>query len=325
MKLLTSLLLLTLLSMTASCTKSETHAPIIPSLKVDGTQLVNENGEAVVLRGISYGWHNWWPRFYNKESVKWIAEDWGADVVRAAMGIHYEEPELTYNAEPEKAVELISKVVDGAIESGIYVIIDFHSHHIELDLAKKFFAEMATKYGEYPNVIYEIFNEPVEDSWEDVKAYSEEVIAVIRAIDPDNVILVGNPHWDQDLHLVADNQIEGVSNIMYTLHYYAATHGEYLRERGDYALSKGAPIFISESAGMEASGDGPMDYEKWQIWRDWAEERKISWITWSVSDKDETCSFLKPSASSTGGWTDDVMNESAIATRRFLREKAGLE
>lgn len=321
--------LLAVLTMSTACQKTKspppTEVPPISKLQVKGTQLVDDSGEAIVLRGVSYGWHNWWPRFYNKESVQWLAKDWGVNVVRAAMGIHREEPKLTYNHDPEKATEIISKVIDGALESGIYVIIDFHSHHIELDLAKTFFADMATKYGNYPNIIYEIYNEPIDDSWEEVKAYSEEVIAVIRAIDPDNVILVGNPNWDQDLHIVADNQIQGVSNIMYTLHYYAATHGEVLRERGDYALSKGAPIFISESAGMEASGDGPMDYEAWQIWQDWAEDRKISWITWSVADKDETCSFLYPSASSQGPWTEKDLKESAKATRAILRKKAGLE
>lgn len=320
-----SLTLAAALMVLTSCNKPSSPTPEISALSVQGTQLVDAAGNPVVLRGVSYGWHNWWPQFYNAETVKWLIADWGVDVLRVPMGIHHEEPELTYNAEPEKAVEIITPVIDACIENGIYVIIDFHSHHLELELAKTFFAEMAEKYGKYPNVIYEIYNEPIDDSWEDVKAYSEEVIAVIRAVDPDNVILVGNPHWDQDLHLVADDQIGGVSNIMYTLHYYAATHGDYLRERGDYALAKGAPIFISESAGMEASGDGPMDYEKWKVWRDWAEERKISWITWSVSDKDETCSFLVPGANPKGGWGDDELKESAKATRGFLRKFAGLE
>ena len=301
--------------------------PELPALSVEGVQLVDDGGTPVVLRGVSYGWHNWWPRFYNAESVKWLKDDWGVDVVRAAMGIYYSEPELTYNHEPEKAVEIVSKVIDGAIEHGVYVIIDFHSHELELELAKTFFRQMAETYGEYPNVIYEIFNEPVKQSWEEVKAYSEEVIAVIREVDPDNVILVGNPHWDQDLHLVADDPIEGelAKNIMYTLHYYADTHGKFLMKRGDYALKKGAPIFISESAGMAANGDGPINERAWKKWRKWAEKRKVSWITWSVADKDETCSFLYPSASSSGGWTADDLTESGRMTRQLLREFAGLE
>lgn len=149
MKSSIKLILLAVLTMNAGCQHTETAPPPeVSQLKVAGTQLVDDAGEPVVLRGVSYGWHNWWPRFYNKESVAWLAEDWGVDVVRAAMGIHYEEPELTYNQEPEKAVKIISKVIDGAIESGIYVIIDFHTHHLELELAKTFFAEMATKYGQ---------------------------------------------------------------------------------------------------------------------------------------------------------------------------------
>jgi endoglucanase len=169
-------------------------------------------------------------------------------------------------------------------------------------------------------VIYEIFNEPERQSWADVKAYSEEVIRVIRAIDPDNIILVGSPHWDQDVHLAADSPLQGFNNIMYTLHFYAATHKQDLRDRGTYALQKGLPIFISESAGMGATGNGPLNGDEWMKWIDWAEQNKISWITWSVSDKDETCSVLKKSAASEGGWKEEDLKESGVKTRALLRK-----
>jgi endoglucanase len=110
---------------------------------------------------------------------------------------------------------------------------------------------------------------------------------------------------------------------MYGLHYYAATHKQSLRDRADYALSKGIPIFISESAGMEATGDGPLDYEEWQRWIDWAESKKISWVTWSVSDKDETCSVLLPTASSDGGWTEKDLKPSGKAVREKIRKLNG--
>ena len=271
-----------------------------------------------MLQGVSYGWHNWWPRFYNKESVKWLANDWSCTVIRAAMGVG---PQKSYLDAPEWSRGLIETVVEGAIENDIYVIIDWHSHSIQTKAAKQFFGEMAEKYGKYPHVIYEIFNEPVNDPWDTIKAYSIEIIKTIRAIDPDNIILVGSPHWDQDIHIAADDPIKGYDNLMYTLHFYANTHKQYLRDRGNYALEKGLPLFVSESAGMAANGDGPLNHGEWQLWIDWMKKNQISWITWSVSDKNESCSMLLPSAASTGGWKEQEMKESGIKTRELLRSK----
>jgi endoglucanase len=292
------------------------------NLSVKGIQLTDEHGNATVLNGVSYGWHNWWSPFYNKESVNWLATDWKCSAVRAAMGV---EPKEGYLDKPDWSKEKVEAVVDGAIESGIYVLIDFHSHNIRLPEAKVFFTDMATKYGKYPNVIYELYNEPVKDSWAQVKEYSIELIKTIRAIDPDNVILVGSPHWDQDIHLAADDPIPGFNNIMYTCHFYAGTHGQSLRDRCDYALKKGIPVFISESAGMEASGDGPINYSEWQKWIDWCATNKISLISWSVSAKKETCSMIKPGVSVQGNWKEADLNESGIKTRELLRKQAETE
>jgi len=286
-------------------------------LKVQGTQLVNEKGQPVVLRGMSFGWHNWWPRFYSAGTVKWLANDWKCTVVRAAIGV---EPDQGYIKNPAWSKERAKAVVDAAIKEGIYVIIDWHSHNINLEEAKSFFREMATTYGTHPNVIYEIFNEPDKETWQEVKDYSIELIKTIRSIDPDNIILIGSPHWDQDIHLAADDPITGFSNLMYTMHFYAATHKQWLRDRCDYALKKGLPLFISESAGMEASGDGALNIEEWTKWIEWAEDRKVSWITWSVSDKNETCSVLLPSASSEGNWKDSDLKESGLKTREWLKK-----
>lgn len=315
------LLLLTSVLLAIGCeTKSQPSPPIERhgQLHVEGTQLTDENGNAAMLRGMSYGWHNFWPRFYNKQSVKWLKDDWNVNIVRAAMGVDADEQ--CYINNPEDSKEKIKAVIDGAIDTGIYVIIDFHSHNIHLEEAKAFFDEMSKTYGDKPNVIYEIFNEPDDESWTDVKAYSEEVIKVIRKNDPDNIILVGCPHWDQDIHLPAEDPITGFDNLMYTVHFYAATHDKWLRDRTDAAIEKGLPVFVSESAGMEATGDGPLNEEEWQHWIDWMENRKISWITWSVSDKDETCSVLKKSASSTGNWKESNLKESGKKSREYLRK-----
>ena len=287
-------------------------------LKVEGTQLCDQNGNAVTLRGASLGWHNLWPRFYNAKAVKWIANDWKATVIRAAMGIMIED---NYLETPSYALDCIEPVVKAAIKEGVYVIIDWHSHELKTKDAVKFFGKMAKKYGKYPNVIYEIYNEPVEDTWESLKEYSKAVIDEIRLYDPDNIILVGCPHWDQDIHLVAESPLEGYTNLMYTVHFYAGTHKQYLRDRVDAAMQRGIPVFISECASMDASGDGKLDKDSWNEWVEFMEAKKISWVCWSVSDKNESCSMLLPRAKATGNWSKDLIKPWGRIVRETLREK----
>jgi endoglucanase len=285
-------------------------------LKVEGINLVDKNGNRVALHGVSFGWHNWWPRFYNDGAVEWLYKDWNCTVVRAAMGV---EADKGYIKDPVSSTLKVKAVVDAAIKQGIYVIIDWHSHNINLAEAKIFFAEMANTYGKYPNVIYELFNEPDRESWQEVKDYATELIAMIRAVDPDNIILVGSPQWDQSVHLPAEDPIKGYDNLMYTMHFYAGTHKQWLRDRTDAAIAKGLPVFISESAGMEASGDGPIDYAEWQKWIDWMDARGLSWVSWSVSDKNETCSMLQSTAGSDGKWEIRDLKESGLKTRSYLK------
>lgn len=273
-------------------------------LQVKGSQLCDQYGKPVVLRGVSLGWHNIWPRFYNKKAVKWLATDWHATIIRAAMGIQIED---NYLENPEFALSCVTQVVDAAIKNGTYVIIDWHAHKMHTNEAKTFFAQMAKKYGKYPNVIYELYNEPVEDSWESLKVYAKTIIDTIRMYDPDNIILMGCPHWDQDIDIVAKSPIEGVSNVMYTLHFYAATHKDYLRDKLEAAVKGGLPVFVSECGGTEASGNGKLDAEEYQKWIDVMERNKVSWVNWSISDKDETCSMILPRAKATGNWTDDLI------------------
>jgi endoglucanase len=287
-------------------------------LKVVGTKLMDAKGQPVALHGMSFGWHNLWPRFYNAGAVKTLVKDWNCSVVRAAMGVELNDSGYAKN--PASSAAKIKAVVDAAIKESIYVIIDFHSHNIKLPEAKTFFKEMATAYSKYPNIIYELFNEPDYETWPEVKVYSEELIKLIRSIDANNIILVGCPKWDQDVQLPAADPIKGYSNLMYTMHFYAGTHKQWLRDRCDEVMAKGLPLFISECAGMEASGDGPMDYAEWNKFVSWMNDKGLSWVAWSVSDKKETCSILNPSAASTGNWNKEDIKEWGDLTKQALKK-----
>ena len=257
--------------------------------------------------------------------MKHLHDDWGVQLFRAAIGAddHAKADNRGihggYMGEPEFALECLYNVVDGAIESGSYVIVDWHSHLLHTAEAKDFFTKVATRYADCPNVIYELYNEPVNDSWAELKAYAEELIPVIDSISTVHpLILMGCPHWDQDINLPAEDPLTCYDNLMYTVHFYAATHKDYLRERSDAALAAGIPIFLSECAACEASGDGPMDMDSWQAWSGWAASKGISIITWSISDKAETCSMFTPEASSEGPWKDEVIKPWGTIVKNWL-------
>ena len=261
--------------------------------------------------------HNLWPRFYNREIVQTLKQDWHCSVIRAAMGIMIED---NYLENPEYALQCMTNVIESAIKQNVYVIIDWHSHVTKTEEAKAFFGQMAKKYGKNPHIIYEIYNEPVEDTWTDLKKYAAEVIGEIRKYDKDNVVLVGCPHWDQDIHLVAESPLEGFQNVMYTVHFYAATHGDDLRQRTEDAVKQGIPVFISECGAMEASGDGPIDMDSEEAWIDMCERLGMSWVCWSLADKDETCSMLLPDAKSSGPWRDNVIKPYGKLVKSMLQK-----
>lgn len=312
-------------------------------LSVSGTHIVDKNGEPVQLQGMSLFWSNWSTpggiegNFYTYEAVEETRDYWCANIVRAAMGI---EPDGAYLDNPEAQKAKVETIIEAAIDLGIYVIIDWHDHtaHEHEEEAAAFFVEMAQKYGDYPNIIYEIYNEPDyrceidpgndpcpsdERSYYDwgtnIKPYSEVVIDSIRKYDENNIIVCGTPRWSQDVDVASENPIDG-ENIAYTLHYYAGSHKQWLRDRAITAMENGVALFVTEYGTVDASGDGDVDEEESQLWFDFMEEHKISHCNWSLHDKDEGASALKPGTSNQGGWTDEDLTASGLFVRDYLVE-----
>lgn len=287
-------------------------------LRVEGTQLVDSKGAPVQLRGVSMGWHNMWPRFYNQGTVDRLTGDWGADLVRCSVGVAHLDS--GFDCDSVAAYAVVDSIVQGAVRNGAYVLVDFHSHPNKLADAKRFFTHVAGKYGHLPNIMYEIWNEPTEVPWSECKAYAEELIPVIRALDPDGIVVVPTPRWDQEVDKAAEDPITGVPGLLYSLHYYAATHTGWLRDKAQYALDKGLPLIMSECASMLHTGDGVVDTKEWDEWMRFADEKGISWAAWSISDKDETCSMLRPSAASDGReWRDSDLKPWAVLVKHYLR------
>jgi endoglucanase len=292
------------------------------SLKVQNGLIVDKNGLAPQLRGISFSWSLWQGRkYYNPAVVDWLASDFKVSIIRASMGV---QPDHGYLQEPALQTQLIVNVVDEAIKNGIYVLIDWHDHHSNEHLAqsKAFFAQMAKKYAGVPNVIYEVWNEPEKISWDTVKNYAVQVITEIRKYDPDNLIVVGSPHWDQDVDIAAADPIAGFKNIAYSFHFYASdpNHQEKLRARADEAIKKGLPLIVTEWGVGESNGNGKFDRDLVKTWFQWMEDNKLSSANWNITDKAETTALLVPGACDNGGWTVEQLSPAGIYIREKLRE-----
>ena len=262
-------------------------------LKIKGVDVVNQYDEKILLKGISTHGLHWFKDLYTKENISKLKEDFNINLFRIAM--YTDEGGYISDHSIKSKVE---ELVEYCKELDLYVIIDWHILHdnnpnINKEEAKSFFEEMSNKYKDYDNVIFEICNEPNGNTtWDDVKNYANEVIPIIRE-NSNNIIIVGTPTWSQDVDKAADNPIE-FDNITYALHFYSGTHKEELRKKCDYAREKGISIFVSEFGVSDASGNGGVYLEEGKTWLDYLKNNNISFVNWSLANKDESSALLKP-------------------------------
>lgn len=287
-----------------------TPVSIHGKLSVDGTDIVDKNNNKFQLRGVSTHGIQWFPQYVNQDAFIYMRDEWKINAIRIAM---YSNKNDGYNTNLH---DIVKKGIEYAKNAGLYVIIDWHilndgNPNTNKDSAIKFFKEIADLYKDDDNIIYEICNEPNGNvQWErDIKPYAEEVIKEIRNIDSDAIIVVGTPTWSQDVDIVAQSPITGYNNIMYTLHFYSATHKENLRQKLTTALNSGLPIFVTEFGICDASGNGNLDIQEANIWIDFLNEHNISWISWNLSNKNESSALLRNTDKVTD-WTYNELSES---------------
>ncbi|MBQ8518729.1 MAG: glycoside hydrolase family 5 protein [Agathobacter sp.] len=295
------------------------------ALQVIGTKLCDSNGNPVMLRGLSTHGIAWFPDYINATAFKQFHEEWGANVMRLAM---YTTEYNGYCTGGDQAwlKTLVKNGVEYATQNDMYVIIDWHiladgNPHTYKSEALAFFEEMSATYANYNNVIYEICNEPNGGtSWAQIKVYAEEIIPVIRANDKDAIIIVGTPNWCQYVKDAAADPSTGYDNIMYALHFYAATHTDWLRNDMVTAINSGLPIFVSEYGICDASGNGVIDEYQANQWMELLNQHGISYCGWNISNKGETSAIFGTWCNKTSGWTVDDLSSSGKWQYDMLRK-----
>lgn len=299
-------------------------------LSVKGTKLVDKKGKAFQLKGVSTHGINWdvGEPYVNKEAFQSLRDEWGVNCIRVAM---YTEEYNGYCVTDSNSRKKLLKTIDNAVkyskQLGMYVIIDWHilsdqtpnKHKKE---ANKFFAYVAKKYGAYENVLFEICNEPNgSTSWSEIKSYAKTIIKTIRKSAKKSIIIVGTPTWSQDVDIAAGSPIKGYKNIMYTVHFYAATHKESYMQKVQTALDKGLPVICTEFSACDASGNGNIDSVSGKKWLQFLRKNKIGFCCWSLSNKNETASLLKSSCTRRGKFkTKDLSKMGKWIVSQYLKK-----
>ena len=285
------------------------------ALSVDGTNLVDSDGDLVQLIGVSTHGLSWYPEYASAETIASLKENWGINVIRLAMYTSDYNGYCVGGDDIQAALkDTIDAAVEAATENDMYVIIDWHTlndgdPNEYKSQAIQFFGETVRKYADYDNVIYEICNEPNGDTtWDDVVKYAKEVIPVIRNVDSDALILVGTPDYGKDLDSVIENPLE-FDNVMYTYHFYAGSDKSSARNTLIDALEAGLPVFISECGFVSDDGDGDVDTKESAKWLDVIEEYGLSTVVWNLSNKDEGSALISSDSDLTKNWAYDDLSE----------------
>ncbi|MER7719615.1 cellulase family glycosylhydrolase [Streptomyces flaveolus] len=294
-------------------------------LKVCGVNLCNQYNRPIQLRGMSTHGIQWFSKCYNSASLDALATDWKADLLRIAMYVQ----EQGYETDPAGFTSRVNSYVDMAEARGMYALIDFHTltpgdPNFNIDRAKTFFASVAARNAAKKNVIYEIANEPNGVSWAAIKNYAEQVIPVIRAADPDAVVIVGTRGWSSLGVSDGSNETEVVnnpvnaSNIMYAFHFYAASHKENYRATVSRAAAK-LPLFVTEFGTVSATGGGALDRTSTTAWLDLLDQLKISYANWTYSDANENSAAFKPGTCDGGDYSGSgVLTESGALIKNRI-------
>jgi len=264
-------------------------------LQAKNSFIYDETNQIFQLKGVSTHGLQWFANDINFETLKYLRDNWGINVIRAAM--YTDENGYITNRDLKFKVW---NIVFWGIELGIYVIIDWHILHDGnpqkfQSEAIEFFSEASQKFAQHPNVIYEICNEPNgKITWQDnIKPYAYNVIRAIRRFDKRNLIIVGTNIWSSQIQEPANSPIYD-RNTAYALHFYSGTAKQGMRDSIDYARSKGISVVVTEWGVTDASGNGKVYFDESRIWIDFLNARKIGHMAWSYSRANETSAMLMP-------------------------------
>ncbi len=284
----------TLFILTSFLVAVNAYSQTKPWLHVEGNMIKDTTGSPVTLRGVSI----MAPEYANRnpenpkspsEYIEWLSDStrgWYSGIVRIPVCGINQTPAIAYN--------FINPLVQQAINLALYVIIDFHnvtnygSGGTSQTTVMNFWNYFAPRYANSSNVLFEIYNEPVNPAdWNQWKSFIQPVVNSIRTVAPKNIILMGSPQWSTYCNYAVSSPVSG-ENIVYVFHIYP-NQGTPTKSFLDSKFGNAAnsiPIMITEF-GWNQNPDysDNITYGKTSTWgipfRTYLDARPhIGWVNW---------------------------------------------
>jgi TolB protein len=339
-------------------TNPDIRADAPSPLKVDGTKVVNAKGERVRLRGVNVASMEWTSNGEGHilDTVKVAISDWKVNHVRLPLA-----QDRWFGKAPEQKDEgvsyrdLVKKIVDECSSKGCYIILDLHwsdagewgkqiaQHNMPDRNSVEFWKEVATAYKNYPAVIFDLYNEPHNVSWDVWRNGGEitekanrgipgktflsvgmqELLDVVRDTGAKNVVIVGGLDWSYDMsgflkeYKLPDPKGNGV---IYANHAYPfkGDNVEKWITKMEVA-TKEIPVIVSEF-GSDPPGAKGLSGEQWvnSVLKA-LEGHEWAWTAWDLHPHAGPClvSDWKYTPTPTfGKWVKAVLLGDAIAEQK---------
>ncbi len=299
--------------------QAESSMPL--PLKVVGTQILNSRGEPVRLRGVNTACLEWTSdgEGHILDTVKTAIVDWKVNHIRLPLAQDRwfgKAPEQNDDGQAYRA--LVKQVVDYTAAHGCYIIIDLHwsdagqwgsqiGQHVMPDKnTAAFWKDFATRYKNHPAVIFDLYNEPHDVSWDiwlnggtvtdrdrrwrEPRTYEavgmQPLLDVVRATGAKNLVVVGGIDWAYDLSGILDGrQLSDPhgNGVIYACHAYpfkGDTVEEWIAKM--QKATKEFPVLVGEF-GAESRGRGYTSGEHWvRLVLKALEENGWHWSAWDL-------------------------------------------
>jgi aryl-phospho-beta-D-glucosidase BglC (GH1 family) len=327
----------------------------LPSeLHVEGNRIVDASGNDVWLQGLAIPSLEWSAGGEHVlESVGVAIKDWHANVIRLPIREHFWAGHGPYqNDGGMKYRQLVDDAVNLCAGNGVYIVLDLHVFRAPMQVHADFWKEVAQRYKNRPAVLFELFNEPHDLSWEvwrnggpvtdkknadntlvenkqKLKSFQsigmQKLVDVVREQGAKNIVIAGGLDWSYDLSGILNGYAlddRGGDGIVYSSHVYpwkSDWQSKFVTAAEKY------PLFLGE-VGADTQRMDFVPADRQEDPATWVpdilgliQQHKLNWTAWNFHPKSTPRVILDWNYTPTPFWGESVKR--ALAGEKFEMKK----